>query len=101
VEYSAQSSVGTSFTILLVFEDTNGSLRFLVHPNWRAIVQQEDVDYINDLLIDSLERADEQPGALFQQFTSLGVGPLLTQRTGERISDYPLLLELFSRFVQL
>ena len=101
MEYRPQSLGGTTFTILLVFEDANGGLRFLVHPDRRSLVQQEDVNYINDLLLDSLERVDEQPAPLFKQLSSLGVGPLVTQQTGERISNYPSLSELLSRFVQL
>ena len=101
LEYRAQGAGGTSFSILLVFEDANSSLRFLVDPNWRSLVQLEDVNYINDLLIDFLERAKEQPKELFKQVSSLEVGPLVTQQTGEKISDYPFLLSLLSRFVQL
>jgi hypothetical protein len=74
-----------------VFEDANGGLLILAHPNWRSLVQREDVNYVNDLLIDSLERAEDQPRALFEQLSSLGVGPLVTQQAGERISDYPYL----------
>jgi hypothetical protein len=101
VEYRAQSSAGTSFTILLAFEDVNGGLQFLVHQNWRSLVQLEDVNYIDGLLIDFLDRAEEQPAALFAQVSSLGVGPLVTQQTGQRISDYPSLSEQFSQFVKL
>jgi hypothetical protein len=101
LEYKAQALGGTSFTTLLVLEIANDQLRFFVHPEWRSLVQLEDLNYINDLLIDFLERAKEQPAALFKQLSSLGVGPLVTHHTGERISDYPHLLELFSRFVQL
>ena len=84
-----------------MFEDANGSLRFLVDPNWRSLVQLEYVNYINNLLIDFLEREKEQPKELFKQVSSLEVGPLVTQQTGEKISDYPFLLNLLSRFVQL
>jgi hypothetical protein len=84
-----------------VFEDANGGLRFLVHPDWRSHIQLEDVNYINDILRDFLERAEEQPKALFEQLSSLGVGPLVTQQIGERITDFPHFLELSSRFVQL
>jgi hypothetical protein len=74
-------------------------MRILVHPNWCSFVQPEDVTYINDLLGDFLERAKENSAELFKQLTSLVVGPLVTQKTGDRISDYPDLLELCSLFV--
>jgi len=73
-----------------VLKDANGSLRFLAHPKWRSLVQPEDVRDIYDLFVDLIERADEQPAALFQQLSSLGVGPLVTQQIGERITDYHL-----------
>jgi hypothetical protein len=101
VGYRPQSLGGTTFTILLVLEDANGDLLFLIHPNWRSLVQLVDVNYINDLLRDFLERAKEHPSDLFEQLSSLSVGPLATEQTGEQISDYPSLLELFPQFVQL
>jgi hypothetical protein len=90
-----------SSIILLVLEDAKGNLRFLVHPDWRSVVQTEDSKYIESLLDDFLERAKEQPAPLFKQLSSLGVGPLVTRESGKKISDYPHLLELCSRFVQL
>ena len=101
MEYRAQSLGGTAFTILLVFEDASSNLRFLVRQNWQSLVQLGDVNYINDLLGDFLERAKERPADLFEQLSSLSVGPLVTQQTGEQISDHPHLLESVSRFVQL
>ncbi len=101
MEYRAQNLRGASFIILLVFEDVNGDLRFLVHPKWRALVETEDVKLVGDLFVDFLERAEEEPRELFKQLSSLGVGALVTQQTGVRISDYPHLLESFSQFVQL
>ena len=44
---------------------------------------------MNILLGDFVVRAKEQPAALFKQLSSLSVGPLVTQETGERISDHP------------
>jgi len=101
MEYRVHGSGGATFTALLVFEDAKGGLCFLVRPDWRSAVQPEDVNYITNLFRDFPERADEQAAALFEQLSSLAVGPLVTQQTGERISDYPPLLDQFSRFVQL
>jgi hypothetical protein len=84
-----------------VLKDAHGCLKFLVHPDWRSIVKEKDSDYIELLLDDLLERAKEQPAPLFQQLSALGVGPLVTQQTGERLSDYPHLFEISSQFVQL
>jgi len=98
--YRAQAS-GRATPIVLVLKDARGDLRFLVDPGWRAVVQEEDREYLESLLGDFLERAKEQPETLFEQLSSLEVGPLVTQETGEQISDHPRLLELSSRFVQI
>jgi hypothetical protein len=99
--YRAQDSAGATPIFLIVFKDASGSLRFLVDPDWRSVVRALDVEYIESLLHDFLGRAKEQPAALFEQLSSLDVGPLVTQVTGDRISDHPALAELSSRFVPL
>ena len=87
--------------ILLVFRDNDRKLRFLVHPELHTIVQSEDFAYLESLLRDFLERARQHPEDLFNQLCSLGVGPLVTQEVGANVSDYPALLELSLRFVEL
>ncbi len=99
--YVAEGIGGTTPIILIVLENANGDLRFLVDPDWRALVQAEDREYFESLLADFPERAKEQPATLFKQLTSLEVGPLVTQEAGEQISDHPPLLKLSARFVQL
>jgi hypothetical protein len=84
-----------------VLKDASGGLRFLIDPGWRSVVRVPDVEYIASLLRDFLERAKEHPAALFEQLSSLAVGPVVTQEIGEQISDHPILLELSSRFVRL
>jgi hypothetical protein len=84
-----------------VLKDARGGLRFLVDPYWSTVVGFVDVEYIESLLRDFVERAMERPSALFKQLSSLAVGPLVTQETGEQISDHRALFELSSRFVQL
>lgn len=101
MEYRTQGVSGPGPIILLLLEDAKDGLRFLVSPDWRSIVQPEDLEYMDSLLLDFLERTKEQPATLFKQLSSLGVGPLVTQETGERISDHKPILELCSRFVQL
>jgi hypothetical protein len=78
-----------------------GNLRLLIHPEFRALLQDEDRAYFQALLIDLPERAKLQPDALFKQLCSLGVGPLVTQTVGEDLTGNPALLELSSTFVQL
>ena len=87
--------------VLLVLRDEKGSLRFLIHPELRAVVQESDWAYLESLLQDFLKRAKLHPEALFKQLCSLGAGPLVTQKVGSSISDHPPLLKLCSHFVQL
>jgi hypothetical protein len=86
---------------MLVLEDEQGKLRFLVHPQWRGMVSGKDLSYLESLFKDFVERTKLHPEALFKQLSSLGVGPLMTQEAGTHISDHPALLELCSRFVSL
>lgn len=92
---------GAAPIFLIVFKAASGSLHFLVDPNWRSVVPVLDVEYIESVLRDFLERAKDHPSSLFEQLSFLAVGPLVTQETGQQISDHPILLELSSRFVQL
>ena len=86
---------------MLVLEDEQGNLRFLVHPQLRSIVTDRDLSYLESLLGDFVERAKLHPAALFKQLSSLGVGPLVTHETGSSLSDHPPLLNLCSRFVRV
>ncbi len=87
--------------ILLVLKNREGKLRFLVHPELSKLVTGKDLFYVESLLRDFVERAKLDSEALFQQLSSLGVGPLVTQEVGSSIYDYPALLRLSSRFEQL
>jgi len=86
---------------LLVLEDGEGSLRFLVHPELRAIVSDNDLSYIESLILDLRERAMLNPEDLCKQLSSLGVGPLVTYEAGSNIYDHPHILKLRSHFVKL
>ena len=87
--------------MLLVLRDEEDRLRFLVHPEWRTIVQAEDLNYLESLFQDFLERAKLHPGALFEQLCSLGVGPIAAQRIGLNPDDHPSVRELSTGFIEL
>jgi hypothetical protein len=105
LEYRPQawsvSTSGKAEVVLLVLRSEDESLQFFIHPEWRNIVQEEDLAYIEALLRDFLARAKQHPAALFKQISSLGVGPLVTQLVGSDISEYPSIQELSSIFVQV
>jgi hypothetical protein len=105
LEYRQQSWGGASArfrpVVLLVLREREGNLRFLVHPELLTIVQEEDLDYIQSLLKDFLERAKREPEALFKQLSSLGVGSLVTQEVGSKLADNSSLQEIASSFVEL
>jgi hypothetical protein len=79
-----------------VLKHTGGSLRILVHPELRAIVQPGDIGYLEALLRDFLERVKLDPDALFKHLSSLGIGPLTTVDKGTELEDQPLLWDLSS-----
>ncbi len=87
--------------ILIVLENGEGNLRFLIPPDLSKLVTGKDFLYLDSLLKDFVERAKLDSRALFKQLSSLGVGPLVTQEVGSNISDHPALLKLCSGFVQL
>jgi hypothetical protein len=86
---------------VLVLRDKERGLSFLVHPELRNVVGEEDSVFIESLLLDFRERAKLHPAALFKQLCSLGVGPLATQEAGSDISEYPPLEVLSRRFLEL
>lgn len=87
--------------VWLVIREEKGRLRLLVHPEWRNIVEGRDIDYLESLIEDFRERAIIDPDALFKHISSLGVGPIIAQETGQILNDHPLPLELSSKFVNL
>jgi len=97
------STVSSSIApvILLVLRDQEGNLSFLVHPELRTIVQKNDLEYLEALLQDFLERAKLHPEALFKQLFSLGVGPLVVREIELNFVDHPSLREISSGFVEL
>jgi len=87
--------------ILFALRDEAGNLRVLVHPDLPTVVHEEDMDYLQSLLMDFQERAQLDPDSLFEQLSALGVGLLVTRIVGEDFSDYPTLQTISSGFVQL
>jgi hypothetical protein len=87
--------------LLLVLRNEKGSLQFLVHPDWRSTVQSEDLKYFDCLFCDFLERAETYPDDLFEQISSLGVGPIVTQEVGMGLHEHPFIQKFTSELVDL
>jgi hypothetical protein len=81
--------------------DSENRLRFLAHPALHTIIDKRDIEYIQSLMVDFLERAKREPAALFKQLSSLGIGSLVTQEVGSNFDDNPSLQENSSKFVEL
>jgi hypothetical protein len=105
LEYRPQSRSGLALqsgpVILLALSDAEGNSCFLVDPEFRTMVRDEDQAYIVSLLQDLPERVKQDPAALFKQLSSLGVGPLVAQAAGVDLKDHPELQERCSTFVRL
>jgi len=84
-----------------VLFDGESNLRFLVRPELQTIVRSEDIELIQSLFKDFLERAKQEPAALFKQLSSLGIGSLVTQDVGSNLADDSSLQELSLKFVEL
>jgi hypothetical protein len=93
------STQGTTIA-MLVFRPTDNNLQLLVHPKFRTIVQEEDLVYIETLLMDLFERAERGAATLFKQISSLGVGPLVTQEVGTSLLESPSVQKIYSQFIE-
>jgi hypothetical protein len=85
--------------VVLLLRAIDGDLRVLIHPEWRAIVEQTDRDYIGEILSDLKVRAQIDPDNLLKQAVSLSVGPLVVHREGPDLTKCPGLLSLSKKFV--
>lgn len=95
----AASEDASIIAIATLNEDSQ--LTVAVAPDWRAFVEHEDAKYIQSLLEDISERSKLSPEALFEQLSSLNVGPLVTQETGTGLLDQVPLVDMLSRFSRL
>jgi hypothetical protein len=68
--------------IVLLVEDDEEPLRVFVTPNLEELVDKDDQPYVDALLADFLKRSKAHAEGLFQQVSSLSVGPMVTHRTG-------------------
>ena len=87
--------------LLLVLRDEKSTLKFFIHKDFRSIVREQDVGYIESVLRDLPESAKCEPVVLFNHLCSLSVGPLVTHEIGWSLADSPSALEISSQFVNI
>lgn len=92
---------GVGPVILLVLMDNGKNLRFFAHPELDTVVEGPDMGYIETLLEDLMERAQQDPETLFKQRSSLGGGPIVTGALGSDVSNHPSLEDAVAQFVKL
>jgi 5'-deoxynucleotidase YfbR-like HD superfamily hydrolase len=96
-----RASVNDSNTLLLATLHDSGEMKILVNPDWRSFVQEQDSEYLEELLKSFIERVGEDPSTLFKQLASLSVGPLVTKYAGTKAYSDLLCDPQFGHFVKL
>ena|ERR1700676_2543914 len=88
--------------ILLALRHDGGDLSFLIHPNVRNMFRGEDLEYLDSLIWDFVERARTSPNDLVRHLSTLsGLGPLVISEFGTDISKSSTALEIEREFVEL
>lgn len=72
-----QSAVSKGNVILLAVKDGDG-VRFYLHRSVKQQICEKDHHYFDALMKDLLKRLKRSPGAVFEQLSSLAVGPIVT-----------------------
>jgi hypothetical protein len=106
LEYRAQGEWSTTSckapVVMIVVISQAGGLTFLIHPELRNMLEGEDLEYLDSLLWDLVERGRQYSDDLFKQLCSLGgVGPLATRQFGECTSDSGAFPSISEGFVEL
>ena len=87
--------------ILIAIDEHEEALSFFVSPNLAEIIEEEDRQYVDELLQDLRERAVLHPDELFQHLSSLSVGPLVAHKVGVQGVDDQYLADYCTGFVRL
>jgi hypothetical protein len=81
--------------------DDGGGVQIFADPRLQEIVHEDDLAYVESLLNDFVKRAKLHPTDLFEQVSSLAVGPIVTHRKGTTSTDSDYLKSFCSNFQQL
>lgn len=103
--YRAQGSdlepVPAEPVVLIVLRSGSNGLSFLVPPNLETIIHEKDRNHIESVLEDLLWRGKLEPEVIFQQLSSLSLGPILTLEVGADLAEFPKLSKISEGFVPL
>ena len=62
--------------------DSDAALEFHARPNWRALVQDEDVDYVQSVFSELQDESYSQDPEMFDRLTEMSSGALRTGDSG-------------------
>jgi hypothetical protein len=74
---------------LVALESPGGELGLFIRPDWESFVPVVDHQFIQSLLVDLKDRLSYEPSAVFEQLSTLDLGPLVTCEVGSLASDDP------------
>jgi hypothetical protein len=72
---------------VLLVEHASGSVLLFAAPGFRAIVEADDLPFLDRLLKDFSARSAEGPAELFRQVSALSMGPIVTQQVGVLVAE--------------
>lgn len=81
-----------------MIESEREHFQIFVSPVLRALVSENDIEYVVEILEDIAERVRREPSNLFKQLSELSVGPLQTHRVGDAEGEADFLAEACSQF---
>jgi len=88
-------------TLMVVVLDPDGRLRVMVHPEIRNMFCGDDLEYIDAIVFDLVERGMIDPEGLIKHLCSVGgVGPLVLTHSGDSSAD-PHLTRLKAELVEV
>jgi hypothetical protein len=98
VAYFTQERASAENVITILVELRSGAWKLLVRHGWRKVVASDDQRYVGELLADMKSRISVDPNSLFQQLSSLSVGPLITHSVGGQVHDNPQMAVMLRNF---
>ena len=104
IAYVAQEKSGVTDAdapvVLLVLQNQAGGLRFMIHPDLRKMFNGYDLEYLDAMLLDFVDRSKTHPNELFRQISTIGgVGALVVRESGDDIAQCPKAIEMSRAFV--